>query len=185
MKPIDQFTESYIELETAISERMQTLCTESCGLCTACCCRADICEETLCSAFLRRIMEHAEINPSDIDDRYGWLEQDGCSLAFGRPPICYAFFCDELLARMPDEESRWVTQVLGRLLIHVGDEVLSGAHLVEIETDNTLENLNWETLAKRIERAHRILSHIDAFFESGRISESGRRLLETVPLDVL
>ena len=185
MENIDSFIEAYIELESSISELMKTLFSSTCELCTACCCRADICEESTYSAFLRHLLRHADRNPSDMDDRYGWLASDGCALEYGRPPICYAFFCDELLARLPDVENRWATQVLGRLLDYVGENALPGAHLVEIEDDDQLKQVDTDPLMERIEHAQEIVAYITHFFECGRLGETGRRLLQTIPLDEL
>ncbi|MCC7299484.1 MAG: hypothetical protein IT583_00185, partial [Verrucomicrobia bacterium] len=88
----------YKELERDVQELVSAQCRDVCALCTACCCRADLCEEALESPFL-----HAAHGRDELEsDRYGFLTETGCSLEIGRPPVCYEFFCDELMAAQPD-----------------------------------------------------------------------------------
>ena len=185
MNSIEEIIEPYIEQETNVRELMQQLCSETCGLCTACCCRADICEEVTDSAFLSLLLKHQGISTDDMDDRYGWLAQDGCTLEYGRPPICYAYFCDELLDRISDETAQWVIQVLGRLIFHVGEDAGAGCHLTEIGTAAGLSNVNTETLLERIEQAQQAVEHIQQFIATGRLGTSGRELLQAIPMEEL
>ena len=133
MNSIEDLLEPYAELENSINQRMKELFSETCGMCTACCCRADICEEAMESAFLSRLLEKQGLSAIDMDDRYGWLDLNGCSLEYGRPPICYAYFCDQLLERLPDDESRLSARVLGQMMDHIGRNALGNLHLVEIK----------------------------------------------------
>lgn len=183
MKPIKSIIEPYIELERAIRERMGDLFGETCGTCTACCCRADICEESTQSAFLSLLLEDQELSADDMDDRYGWLDLHGCSLSYGRPPVCYTFFCSELLARLPDEDTRLMVRVLGRLIEFVGENALKGWHLVEIEDAADLEQIDTDALMERLEHAQDVFHVIEQFFETGRLSADDRVKIEAIPLD--
>ena len=105
MTVMSDILKPYADLEHSIQQLMTQLCSETCGMCTACCCRADICEEATSSAFLSLLLERQGLTADDMDDRFGWLDLNGCSLDYGRPPICYAYFCNELLSDLPDDES--------------------------------------------------------------------------------
>jgi hypothetical protein len=143
----------------------------------------DICEEAIQSAFLSRLLKQQGLVRKDMDDRYGWLDQSGCSLEYGRPPICYAYFCDQLLARLPDDETRYVTRVLGRLMEYIGERALNDWHLVEIMDSVDLMKVDIETLSIRLEEAKRAYLIIEQFAASGRLGPADRNVLASIPLD--
>lgn len=182
MSTLDDFTDAYAELETRVRQAMVEHFDDLCGLCTACCCRTDICEEAAQSAFLARLLARQGLSADAMDDRFGWLGTEGCSLEFGRPPVCYAFFCDELLVRLPDEDTRLVTRVLGKLMDYIGEEAVEGCHLVDIADPGILEKLDLEPLAERLEEAEAAFEVATQFFETGRLGRSDRERLEAIPL---
>jgi hypothetical protein len=183
MNSLEDFLEAYAELERSIQELMGQLFSETCGLCTACCCRVDICEEATQSAFLSRLLKRQELDAKDLDDRYGWLDQNGCSLEYGRPPICYAYFCDQLLARLPDDETRYVTRVLGRLMDYIGQKALNEWHLVEIMNSDDLMKVDFDALFMRLEEAQHAYLVIEQFVESGRLGSADRQVLDAIPIE--
>lgn len=117
-----------------------------------------------------------------MDDRFGWLDVHGCLLEYGRPPICYAYYCDELLARLPDEESRLVAKTLGQLLFHVGKDALDGAQLVDIMTMDCLERVELDPIFERLEEAEEVFEVICKYMQSGRLSSADRETLETIEI---
>jgi hypothetical protein len=183
MNALEDFLEAYAELERSIQELMGQLFSETCGLCTACCCRVDICEEAPQSAFLSRLLKRQELDAKDLDDRYGWLDQNGCSLEYGRPPICYAYFCDQLLVRLPDDETRYVTRVLGRLMDYIGENALNNWHLVEIMNSDDLMKVDFDVLSMRLDEAQQAYLVIEQFIESGRLGSAARVVLDAIPLE--
>lgn len=182
MKPIEQFMETYVELETAVRELMTRLFSSTCGICTVCCCRVDICEEALASPFLSQLLERQDRSANNLDDRFGWLDLHGCTLEYGKPPVCYTFFCDELLARLPDDETRHVTRVLGRLMEYIGEDALDGWHLVEIAKASDLEHVDFEALSLRLDEARTAFEAIEHFAETGRLSSDERKAIEVITL---
>jgi len=183
MHSIDDILEPYAELEASIRHLMVELFSEICGMCTACCCRADICEEAMGSAFLSKLLERQGLSVVDMDDRYGWLDLNGCSLEYGRPPICYTYFCDQLLARLPDDESRYTAQVLGKLMDHIGKDALGSWHLVEIMSPNDLDKVQTNGIFQRLEEAQAAFEVIGEYIQSGRLSAADRETLSTIELD--
>lgn len=177
MPSLESFLNDYAALESRIRAVMLRLFSETCGMCTACCCRVDICEEAHQSAFLSLLLSKQGLSASDMDDRFGWLDLHGCSLKVGRPPICYAFFCDELLARLPDDQSRWVTKILGRLIDYVGEDAANGVHLVEISSPSDLERLDITILTDRLTHACTAFDVIEQYVETGMLAPSDKELL--------
>ena len=180
MHLIDDILEPYAELEASVRQLMVELFSEICGMCTACCCRTDICEEALGSAFLSKLIEKQGLSGVDMDDRYGWLDLNGCLLEYGRPPICYTYFCDQLLARLPDDESRYTAQVLGRLMDHIGKDALGSWHLVEIMSSNDLNKVKANEIFQRMEEAQAAFEVIREYLQSGRLSAADRETLSAI-----
>ncbi len=180
MHLINDILEPYAELEISVRKLMAQLFSATCGLCTACCCRADICEEATSSAFLSMLLERQGLSIAQMDDRYGWLDVDGCSLEYGRPPVCYTYFCDELLDRLPDDEARHIAQTLGRLMNHIGEGALGDWHLVEIMKPDDLGKVSVDGLFQRMEEAQAAFEVIEEYLQSGRLLASEREILSTI-----
>lgn len=183
MRTIDQLIETYAELERRVRALMTQLFSGTCGMCTACCCRADICEEATESAFLSKLLEKQGLKKADMDDSYGWLDLHGCSLQYGRPPVCYEFYCDELLARLPDAETRYSAKVLGKLISHVGRDALGGWHLVEIMEDEDLEKIDHGSIHKKLEESSAAFEIIQEYVSTGRLTKSDREALDLITGD--
>jgi len=183
MQLVNDILKPYAELESSIQQLMTELFSETCGMCTSCCCRADICEEAGESAFLSLLLEQQELSPADMDDRFGWLDLHGCSLEYGRPPVCYIYFCDELLARLPDDESRHVAKTLGRLMNHIGQNASGEWHLVEIMDAADLEKVDPAPLSQRMEEAQTAFEVIEEYVQTGRLSVSSRGILDIISTD--
>lgn len=163
---LPSITWRYVALEREIQQMIQEQCGAHCAQCTACCCRADICEEALDSAFLRHL--HGQQRDSILfSERFGWLTENGCGLPIGRPPVCYEFFCADLLARLPDDDHRRALKTLGALINHVGRHALGDKHLVEISNDEEIHRLSLPAFRRRIESARAALEHLQFYFDNG------------------
>lgn len=148
--------EEYIELERGVQELVSAQCRPVCELCTACCCRADLCEEALESPFLCAVHGRNELE----SDRYGFLTETGCALEIGRPPVCYEFFCDELMATQPDDLHRDLLRILGRLPTYAGENARGDTHLVEIMQEEELDRLSFQRLENRRQKSFEALACI-------------------------
>lgn len=168
--------EEYTELEREVQVLVSAQCREVCGLCTSCCCRADLCEEALESPFLRAVHGRDELD----SDGYGFLTETGCALEIGRPPICYEFFCNELLAAQPDDLHRDVLKILGRLPAYAGENAHGDAHLVEVMQEEELKHLAFQRLEKQFQNAREALDCICAFYNEGALPEHSRRALSRI-----
>lgn len=180
MDTLAKLVDEYAVLENEIREMMVHLFSETCGMCTACCCRADICEEAAESAFLSLLLEKQGLSEQDMDDRFGWLDLHGCTLSFGRPPVCYSFFCDELMDRLHDSEVRFAAGVLGKLIHHIGQRALGGWHLVEIMDREDLQRINFDRLFKRLEESQSAFEVIKEYLSTGILNRTEREVLAVI-----
>ncbi len=168
--------EEYAELERGVQELVNAQCREVCALCTACCCRADLCEEALESPFLRLLHSRDDLE----SDRYGFLTETGCALELGRPPVCYEFFCAELLADQPDDLQRDLLRILGRLPAHAGQNARGDAPLAEIMDEEELEQIRFQALEKQLQESFQALEILRTFYNTGALPEHSRRALDRI-----
>ncbi len=183
MSDQNNFITHYSQLEGSIRSLMVGLFSGTCSMCTACCCRADICEEAIQSAFLSLLLEKQGLSEDKMDEKYGWLDLHGCSLQYGRPPICYTYYCDELLVRLPNDETQFAAKVLGNLIQHIGEQALGDWHLVEIRNSKDLVKLDYPTLFQRLEESTAALQVIQTFLESGRLTKADYEILNIIPIE--
>lgn len=171
--------EEYAALERGVQDLVRAHCCGVCGLCiVACCCRADICEEALESPFLQLLHQKTGLE----SDAYGFLTETGCSLPVGRPPICYEFFCEELLDAQPDDLHRRLLRILGALPTHAGQSAYGEAHLVEIMKEEALDHLAFQRLERQMQESFQALEILQAFFNEGTLPEDADRVLKRIRL---
>jgi hypothetical protein len=180
MKTIEDLLQPYSELEASVRQLMSNLFSKTCGMCTACCCRTDICEEATESAFLAKLLAMQGIRASDMDEGIGWLDLHGCTLEYGRPPVCYAYYCDELIARLPDEDARQAAIILGKLMYHVGCNALGEWHLVEVMDQKDLDKVDFAGLSRRLEEAQAAFEVIKQYVDGGRSSTTDLKILAAI-----
>jgi hypothetical protein len=178
-KQLNHLLEEYAELERGVQELVSAQCRPVCALCTSCCCRADLCEEALESPFLRLLHGRTELD----SDRYGFLTETGCALDVGRPPVCYEFFCTELLNTQPDSLHRELMQIAGRLPAYAGENAHGETHLVEIMQEEELEPLAFQRLEKQLQESFRALEILRTFYNEGVLTEQSLTRLRKISID--
>lgn len=172
--------ENYAELERGVQKLVSEQCFSMCSFCTtACCCRADLCEEALESPFLRLLHRRNELE----SDRYGFLIETGCALKTGRPPICYEFFCDDLLGTLPNNLYRKMIRILGMLPTHAGQNAFGETHLVEIMRLEDLDGVAFQCLETQLQESFQALEILRAFFNEKTLPNDADRVLERIKLD--
>ena len=171
-----RFLEQYAELERNVQELVNEQCTDLCAACSICCCRADICEEALASPFLSKLHQKEDL----FSDRYGFLTEIGCGLEIGRPPICYEFFCGDLLEAQPDDLHREAIRSLGLLPTYAGKNASGNIHLTEIRDENTLKNVDLRPMEKQMQFALEVLNSIQTFYREGALPEHSRKALHQI-----
>lgn len=169
----------YAALEREVQLLIDERCGKVCSLCPSCCCRTDICEEAFDSLFLRKL--HGQTRRSvSFSERYGWRTERGCGLALGRPPVCYEFFCEDLLRIQPDSLHRYALLVLGRLVDHIGRDALGHTHLVNITDEADLQRLSFDRFNEKFSQAHTALQHIRFFCSNGVFNSGAAQQLRPV-----
>ncbi|MFA5687944.1 MAG: hypothetical protein WC959_02150 [Kiritimatiellales bacterium] len=150
---LQHFAESYAALEQRVQNFIHSICAGSCTLCSTCCCRADLCEEALDSPFLKMLHRRDELE----SDAYGFLTETGCALTAGRPPVCYEFFCAELLAGI-DAETGNLLRIAGELLLAAGN--ISGDLQIADLSAAELARLDLTVLENQLCAAENIMNQI-------------------------
>ena len=91
---LNEAIDSYITLEREIQELVHPVIYPFCSTCKGACCKEEICIESTDSPFLAILNKRQKIQ---YDGKSGWLSTSGCRLEFGRPLVCYEFFCEDVL----------------------------------------------------------------------------------------
>ena len=160
------FFDRYVSLERDIQKLMAPLSRRYCVTCAGKCCREEICKESIESTFLSALVEKQRIR---YDNKNGWLGAQGCRLAFGRPVVCYDFFCEEVRNR-----NCFMTGRL-RAIIHdfvsLGNRAHGNIHLLCIAD---LELLSPQKIDQLCCRAGRIQNQIANVRARSGIKVSGR-----------
>lgn len=163
------WTAAYQELELEVQEAMRELCGAACAACRRPCCKEVFCREGRDSPFLALVREGVET--PGYDPRRGWLGPRGCRLPVGRPPVCYAYVCPEILSRLPGPDHRYAANILGDLVARAGERAAADRHAVELEA-TALAELRPAQILGRVARlraalgaCRRVLAGADAAVE--------------------
>jgi len=85
--------DKHILIENLLQQIGNRFSQSGCASCAKVCCEEGICRETVNSDFLRYILGE---KIKDYDNQTGWFKQGkGCSLSYGRPFVCYEYFCSK------------------------------------------------------------------------------------------
>lgn len=90
---LDRIRDKHILIENLLQQIGKRVSQTGCASCAKVCCEEVICRETVDSDFLRYILRD---KIKEYDKREGWFRQGkGCSLTYGRPFVCYEYFCSK------------------------------------------------------------------------------------------
>jgi hypothetical protein len=150
MKIFDQRLENmfdrYVILEKEIQRYIDPLSRHYCRECAGKCCREEICRESIESAFLSVLVERQRIQ---YDHRDGWFSDAGCRLDYGRPVVCYAFFCEEVMKS--HVYKTYPIQTMVNEFVSIGNKVHGNTHLECISNLELLSPQKIEKLCKKID----------------------------------
>jgi hypothetical protein len=144
----------HIEVESILQSLAALQDDNPCATCASVCCKEVMCRESMDSDFLRLLL-------GSLVDRYGvdagwYVPGSGCRLSYGRPLVCYEYFCEKF--ETPD----W-TQLkqLSRALKTLYANVFAGQHMLVVKdisriTENKL-NIIHARLENLRERANAAL----------------------------
>jgi len=118
--------EAHIEVESILQSLAALQDDVPCASCTSVCCREAMCRESVDSDFLRFLLGPV-VEGYSVEA--GWyVPGSGCRLGYGRPLVCYEFFCDKF------ESQDWTQpRQLSRALKKVYANAFSGQHMLVVE----------------------------------------------------
>jgi len=144
----------HIEVEFILQSLAALQDDKPCASCTNVCCKEVMCRESIDSDFLRFLLGH--LVEGYIADAGWYVPGSGCRLSYGRPLVCYEYFCDKF------EAQDW-TQLkqLSRAFKTLYTNVFAGQHILAVEdisriTANKL-NIIHDRLEKLRDRANEAL----------------------------
>ena len=140
-----QLFDRYVLLEKQIQQLMDPLSRPYCRRCTAVCCREEMCRESIESAFLSVLVQMQKIR---YNRQNGWLGNAGCRLAYGRPLVCYEFFCEDIL-HSESFQNAPVRHIV-REFVSLGNRVYGNAHLICISDLDILSVRKMDKLLNKI-----------------------------------
>ena len=143
----------YQFLEQKVRRLIAWACSPFCSECSDCCCRKDICSESVNSFWLKLMWKMSNHDISQYDDSRGWLSAHGCLLTVGRPPVCYEYLCDKILEEISKKPHLNCLKELSRLLTLAGQKAFGNSHLVTLSSNQILTQLNFIRLRGRIARS--------------------------------
>jgi hypothetical protein len=132
---IDEIIDCYIALEKELQKLIHQVIDPFCSKCRGACCKAEICKETIESSFLENLIKKQQIQ---YDNRSGWLGASGCRLEFGRPLVCYEFFCEDVLKNAVFKASH--VQAIINDFVSIGKNAHGSMHLVCVENLDCLSS---------------------------------------------
>lgn len=152
MHAIKYILKEYASFETRVRENITTLCSPYCSSCSNVCCKPEYCQETIESPFLNLLKINFQ-QSTRFSTGAGWLAATGCTLFFGRPPVCYEFICNTILDAQPTIAHEYVAQILSKLISYIGKNAVGGSHIVEIMSESKLQRINITRFKKRLGEA--------------------------------
>jgi hypothetical protein len=135
-----------------IEEHLQKLANEKsstqCSTCTNICCKEEICRESIHSDFLKFILNGKS---SEYNHTNGWFNtSSGCTLKYGRPLVCYEFFCSKFDSDSNTNILQKVSKDFGQLY----SKVYRNQHILEIENIFTIPENKLKKLLNKLNVFH-------------------------------
>src|SRR5512143_1871406 len=132
--------EVHVEVEAILQSLAALQDDNPCARCTSVCCREAMCRESVDSDFLRFVLG-PRVDDYGVND--GWyVPGSGCRLGYGRPLVCYEFFCEKF-----DAQDGAQLRQLSRSLKTLYANVFAGQHMLVVEdisriTENRLSRIH-------------------------------------------
>ena len=128
--------QTYSSLEKEIQKRTNQISNHFCDRCLSRCCKEEICRESVESVFLSVLVGKQDI---EYDCQNGWMSPSGCRLNYGRPLVCYEFFCEEIV-KSGDFQLSNIKQII-KEFISVGKRAYGNTHLICIDNLETMSKI--------------------------------------------
>jgi hypothetical protein len=143
---LDILFDRYIVLEQQIQRMINRASGHFCAKCSSPCCKECYCKESIESPFLSALIKKQKIA---YHATKGWMSPKGCRLEYGRPPVCYDFFCDAI-AGSPSFQATDIQEFI-REYLATGNNALGSTHLVCIDDLESISQKKIDKMLWRIE----------------------------------
>ena len=142
---LESVRDLHIRIETVLRQFSVPFNRVRCAECPAVrrCCKESICRESVESDFLRFVLGDTA---DTYDKKKGWLAPEkGCRLAYGRPLICYEFFCCSPEGLYVNRIEELVSEFSG-----IYANVLGKRHILEVEDIRRIRPRKLEVVRDRL-----------------------------------
>lgn len=165
MSDLNRIISRYAVFEARVQHYIRNYFWPHCSTCADACCKPDFCRETLESIFLT-CLHQAYPPPASYSQENGWVSETGCILKIGRPPVCYEYLCDEIMAAQPTGTHQYTVNVLCKLISHIGKRAYRGKHLVELLERKEIVLVKFSSFENRLQEAQNAFESIVSFHEN-------------------
>jgi hypothetical protein len=153
----------YRYLEFQVHRILDRFCIPFCKSCICCCCKKEICEESINSFWLELIWTSFGCKILYYHDNDGWLTERGCKLIVGRPPVCYDFFCNNISNYISiDIDSLVALRKIAHLITFSGKSAIGNKHLVTLTKYEIINKLSYKKLSNRITKSLEMLGYYES-----------------------
>ena len=141
---LHQIREVHIEMESILQSLAALQNDAPCASCANVCCKEVLCRESIESDFLRFVLG-ARVDDYSLSD--GWyVPGSGCRLSFGRPLVCYEFFCERF-----DMQEVGTLKQLSRAFKTVYSNVFAGQHILVVDDISRISRNKLRVVLNRLE----------------------------------
>ena len=179
MQELEQILKAYATFESEVRFFSSELWFQWCSNCRAVCCEAIYCRETLDSPFLFLLSQNHYRDVS-YNTQKAWLNETGCKLSVGRPPVCYEFLCGTILKTQQTEMQRYAMIVLSKLISHIGKKALGSRHLIEVMDPADLKKIRYSRFEKRLSEARNAFDVVQLFFSGHELENDALQILSKI-----
>ena len=142
----------HIKIEHYLQQLAQRNSSAHCSVCTNICCNEEICSESINSDFLKFILND---KASEYNKSHGWFNHSsGCTLKFGRPLVCYEYFCSKFES---DTESNTL-QNISKEFSDLYAKVYRNQHILEIDNISSIPDNKLIKLLSKLEMFYTTLN---------------------------
>ena len=180
MNDLEQILKDYAAFEAEVNTFCSRLWFPWCSDCSEVCCKKVYCRETLESPFLALLLEKYGADPVFYLYQQGWLNETGCRLSVGRPPVCYEFLCSHILYDQKTWKQRYTMIVLANLITHVGKRALGSRHLIEIMSLTELKKVKYSRFERRLSEARNAMVIVQSILRGNMLEDDALTILSRI-----
>ena len=179
MDELEHILREYAAFESEVRFFSSELWFQWCSNCREVCCKAVYCRETLESPFLFLLSKNHSPEVS-YSTQKAWLNETGCQLLVGRPPVCYEFLCANILDARQTGMQRYAMIVLAKLISHIGKKALGSRHLIEVMDPADLKKIRYSRFQKRLTEARNAFDVVQVFFSGHELENDALQILSKI-----